>query len=215
MNKMKNNQIALLVVVVSMLSCSNGAKTEQVKSETNQKKECCSKETGAGAMETISDESLFNISSQWQTQKKQTFAFNGLKGKTTITAMIFTSCQSACPRIMADLKNIESGLNAEEMKQVQFLLVTMDPERDTPGRLSTFKREHQLNDNWTLVCSDEDATTEIANVLGVRIKKLSGGGFDHSNTIFVLNTNGVITYKKDGLGGAQTETIAAIKSLQQ
>ncbi|MCE9538045.1 MAG: SCO family protein, partial [Bacteroidetes bacterium] len=126
---------------------------------------------------------------------------------------IFTSCQSACPRIMADLKNIESALSTEEIKQVQFLLITMDPERDTPGRLSAFKREHQLNDYWTLICSDEDATTEIANVLGVRIKKLSGGGFDHSNTIFVLNTNGVIVFKKEGLGGEPTETVTAIKSL--
>lgn len=211
---MKIMQIALLVVVVSMVSCSNGAKTEQVKTVTTQKKECCSKETSAGATPRTSDESIFNISSQWQTQKKQAFEFSDLKEKISIVAMIFTSCESACPRIMADLKNIESALSAEEMKKVQFLLVTMDPERDTPGRLSAFKNGHQLNDNWTLICSDEDATMEIANVLGVRIKKLSGGGFDHSNTIFVLNTNGVITYKKDGLGGEQTEAIAAIKSLQ-
>lgn len=212
---MKINQVALLIAVVSALSCSSGSKTEPAKSATDLKKGCCSKETNAGASTAISDESIFNISSQWKTQKREAFEFSMLKGKVTVAAMIFTSCQSACPRIMADIKKIESNLSVTERKQVQFLLITMDPVRDTPGRLSAFKNEHQLNDSWTLICSAEDATTEIANVLGVRIKKLSGEGFDHSNTIFVIGTNGVIAQKQEGLGGEPTETLAAIKSLQQ
>jgi len=212
---MKINQVAFLIAVVSTLSCSNGSKNEPAKSATDQKKECCRKETNAGASTAISDESIFNISSQWRTQKREAFKFSMLKSKVTVAAMIFTSCQSACPRIIADIKKIESDLSVEERKKVQFLLITMDPVRDTPGRLNAFKNEHQLNDSWTLICSDEDATTEIANVLGVRIKKLSGGGFDHSNIIFVIGTNGVIAHKQEGLGGEPIETIAAIKSLQQ
>ena len=114
---------------------------------------------------------------------------------------------------MGDIKNIESGLNADMQKNVRFLLITMDPEHDTPERLKAFMKEHQLNYKWSLISSDNDATMEIANVLGVRIKKLSDGGFDHSNAVFVINRNGVIEHKQDGLGQDPGGTIKAISSL--
>lgn len=208
------NQIALLCVIVSLLSCNSVTKTNESAPNADSAKECCSKATNqiAAAETAIPDGSIFNITSKWKTENEGTFQFGNLAGKVTVAAMIFTSCQSACPRIVADMKRIESGLTTNELKQVRFLLISMDPQNDTPTRLKEFAQEHGLNDNWTLICSDEDATTEIANVLGVRIKKLSGGGFDHSNVIFVMNNNGVIAHKQDGLGGEPTETIKIIKS---
>lgn len=204
--------ISLIAVVFALLSCGSESKTETIKSTTDQKKECCSKAEDSLNSSVFLDESIFNISSKWETSEKSVFKFSDLKGQVTVAAMIFTSCQSACPRIMADLKKIESALSAEQKKHVRLLLITMDPSRDTPERLSAFSKEHQLNGNWTLICSGEEATTEVANVLGVRIKKLSDGGFDHSNTIFVIGTNGVISNRQEGLGQAPTAVIAAIKS---
>mgnify|MGYP000688629851 CR=1 FL=1 len=55
----------------------------------------------------------------------------------------------------------------------------------------------------------------LANVLGVRIKKLSGGGFDHSNTVYVLGKNGVIAHRQDGLGQDPAGTLQAVHTLLQ
>jgi len=68
---------------------------------------------------------------------------------------------------------------------------------------------------WTFVCSDDDATAEMANVLGVRIKKLSGGGFDHSNTVYVIGNDGVIAHRQDGLGQDPAGTLQAVHTLLQ
>ena len=127
--------------------------------------------------------------------------------------MVFTHCESACPRIVADMQRIESSLSETELQKVTFLLVSMDPERDTPARLTEFAAEHKLNSNWTLVCSSLDATMEIANVLGVKVKKLEGGGFDHSNIIHVFDQEGVIVNQQNGFAVDQDETLKAIRGL--
>ena len=97
----------------------------------------------------------------------------------------------------------------------RFVFVSVDPANDTPERLKAFMKEHQLDSMWTLVCANDDATAEMANVLGVRIKKLSGGGFDHSNTVYVLGRDGVIAHRQDGLGQDPAGTLQAIHNLLQ
>ena len=87
---------------------------------------------------------------------------------------------------MADIQRIEKSFTPEELKNIQFLLISMDPLRDTPERFIEFSKEYQLNDDWICISSDENATMEIANVLNVRIKPLAGGGFDHSNVIHLI-----------------------------
>lgn len=96
---------------------------------------------------------------------------------------------------------------------MQFLLISMDPERDTPERMQEFAGQFQLNTQWTLISSTEDATMEMANILGVRVKKLSDGGFDHSNVIHVINPAGIVVHQQQGLSVDPAETVVALQRL--
>ena len=160
-----------------------------------------------------SSESIFNLDSKWIKQNKDSMSLKDLSNKITITAMVFTHCESACPRIVADLQRIEKVFSKEELESIQFLLISMDPERDTPDRFIEFSNDHQLNKNWICISSNDDATMEIANVLNVRIKKLSDGGFDHSNTIHLLDKNGNLVFQQNGLAQEPTQIIKVAKSL--
>ncbi len=209
----KANLIAFIFTAAVLVSCSNGD-AGLLTGTSDSTMQCCKNDNKQGSVASaIPEESIFNITTSWTDQDKRAFHFDDLSGSITVAAMIFTSCQSACPQIMGDIKNIESKLNADMQKDVRFLLITMDPEHDTPERLKAFMNEHQLNYKWSLVCSNDDATMELANVLGVRIKKLSDGGFDHSNAVFVINRNGVIEHKQDGLGQDPAETIKTIMEI--
>ncbi|MBK6275838.1 MAG: hypothetical protein IPF58_14625 [Saprospirales bacterium] len=81
------------------------------------------------------------------------------------------------------------------------------------SRFVEFSTDHQLNDNWTCISSNNDATMEIANVLNVRVKPLADGGFDHSNTIHLIDKNGNIVFQQNGLAQEPTEMIEKIKTL--
>lgn len=193
-----------LFLLTIFISCDN-----------SEKKACCKIKEKAQSSENTSlpDESIFNLSSTWQTQQKENIQLVHFKGKITVAAMVFTHCESACPRIVADVQRIEKAFLPEELKQIHFLLISMDPERDTPERFNTFAKEHELNNNWTLVSASKDATMEIANVLNVRIKKLENGGFDHSNIIHIIDPNGLIVYQQNGLAQEPDEAVKKIKSL--
>ncbi|NIQ52455.1 MAG: SCO family protein, partial [Gammaproteobacteria bacterium] len=55
-----------------------------------------------------------------------------LAGRVRVVAMVYTSCAYACPRIMLDMKRIEAELGPEYREDVGFVIVSIDPERDTP-----------------------------------------------------------------------------------
>jgi protein SCO1 len=202
---MKISFALIILLSTILLSCNKKAVTKT--------RSCCSKEKSADALKEISGESVYNLTSTWTTQKNENLKLTHFKNKIVIAAMVFTHCESACPRIVADMQRIESSLSEKELRQVTFLLISMDPERDTPARLTEFAGEHKLNANWTLICSNLDATMEIANVLGVKVKKLEGGGFDHSNIIHVLDQQGVIVHQQNGFAVEQDETLKVIRNL--
>ena len=202
---MKKSFLLVIILTTLLMSCNKSAETK--------KKSCCSKEKTEGAAKKVSGESVYNLTSTWTTQSNESFQLSHFKNKIIIAAMVFTHCESACPRIVADMQRLESALSEKELQQVSFLLISMDPERDTPYRLTEFAKEYKLNSNWTLICSSLDATMEIANVLGVKVKKLEGGGFDHSNIIHVFNQEGVIVNQQNGFAVEQGETLKAIRNL--
>ena len=202
---MKKYYIFFVLLPIFLFSCNNQPETSP--------KACCKKSVETTNLLKITDESIFDIDNIWTTQNNDTLKLNHWSGKITIAAMVFTHCGSACPRIVADMQRIESALSKDELKQVTFLLISMDPERDVPTRLKEFATEHQLNTNWTLITANEDATMVMANVLGMRIKKLSDGGFDHSNIIYLIDTNGIIIYQQNGLAVEPDETLKNILSL--
>lgn len=202
-------KLIIPALVILFISCkSNDSKTNE-----SEEKECCKKETNTDISTEIPEESIFNITSDWKNQNSKVLKLNSFADKITVAAMVFTHCEGACPRIVADIQRIEKSFTADELKHINFLLISMDPERDSPERCIEFSKEYQLNSNWTLISSTEDATMEIANVLNVKVKKLSGGGFDHSNTIHVINQQGLIVYQQNGLEQEPKITIDNIKLL--
>lgn len=53
----------------------------------------------------------------------------------------------------------------------------------------------------------------MANLLNVKVKKLACGGFDHSNTIHIINQQGLITYQQNGLEQEPEGSIESVKNL--
>lgn len=210
---MKNiiNSFIVCVVAIIIVACHDNEKLEKDTKE----EECCKKETSANVSisNEISDESLFNITSDWKTQDNKSIKIQSFQGKIVIAAMVFTHCEGACPRIVADIQRIEKSFTPEELKNIQFLLISMDPERDTPERCTEFAKEYKLNPNWTLISSNDDATIEMANVLNVKVKKLSGGGFDHSNTIHIIDQQGLISFQQNGLEQEPEGSIESVRNL--
>lgn len=202
---MKNILLCLGFCALFIASCKNN---------TEEKKECCKKPESTAPATFNSDITLHDIGSVWTTQDNKTMLLKDIQSTVIVAAMIFTNCQGACPRITADLQRIEKAIPADKLNTVTFLLISMDPERDTPEQLTVFANEHQLDmKRWILLTGSESDVLEISNVLNVRTKKNEDGNFDHSNIIHIINSKGNIIHQQVGLAVEPTESIEKINEL--
>ena len=162
----------------------------------------------------VSDESIFNLTSKWNTEEGETIQLEDLKGKTLVMVMIYTTCKAACPRLVADMRNIESKIPKKNIEDLRFVLVSIDPETDTPTRLKEFALENKMDeDQWIFLQGTESSVREFANVLAIKYKEISPLDFSHSNIISVFNKGGELIHQQEGLGVDNKETIQTILNL--
>ena len=166
------------------------------------------------AGEKFSDMSIYNLPSHWTTQNGEEIELKNLQGKVLVMVMIYTSCQAACPRLVADMRNIEKQIPENKKDNVQYVFVSIDPKTDTPERLKTFSIENKMEDEkWLFLRGTEDDTREFAAVLAVNYKRISPIDFSHSNIISVFDQQGELVHQQEGLGVDNKETIDAIIEL--
>ncbi len=159
----------------------------------------------------ISETSIFNLTSKWNTEEAKVIELKDLKGKTLVMVMIYTTCKAACPRLVADMRSIESKIPKNLLKDINFVLVSIDPETDTPTRLKEFAIENYMDgEQWTFLQGELSSVREFANVLAVKYKQISPMDFSHSNIISVFNPNGELVHQQEGLGVDNKETIIKI-----
>jgi protein SCO1/2 len=190
---MKKIFLGLLVILLALQSCNSN------------------KNTSNTVNKPISDLSIYNLPSKWTNQNGENIEMKELKGKVLVMVMIYTSCKSACPRLVADMRNIEEHLPANIKNNVKLVLVSIDPVVDTPKRLKSFAIENKMDsEQWVFLRSTEENTREFAAVLAVNYKKIAPLEFSHSNIISVFNSEGELAYQQEGLGVNSDETIKKI-----
>ncbi|MCB0516437.1 MAG: SCO family protein [Chitinophagales bacterium] len=163
--------------------------------------------------EAISDISIFNLNTAWENQHGETLQLQELSGNVLVVVMIYTTCKAACPRLVADMKNIAEKVG-ETTQAVKYVLVSIDPETDTPERLKQFSIDNMMDDEkWLFLRSSLENTREFANVVAVKYAQISPMDFSHSNIITVFNDKGEMVHQMEGLSVDNTETVEIIKKL--
>lgn len=194
--------LSTLCLLLVIFSCNNSA-TEETTSENEI-------ETTA----EFDEMSIFQLPSTWKTQNNESVEFKDFQGEVLVVVMIYTSCKAACPRLVADMRNIEAKVKKEVTQPVKYILVSIDPETDTPERLKAFAIENQMDsEQWVFLQGTEENTREFANILAVKYKEISPIDFSHSNIISVFNQKGVMEHQQEGLGVDNKATVDKIIEL--
>lgn len=157
--------------------------------------------------------SLYDLEAGWRDQDGQTLTLGDLAGRPRVIAMVYTSCAYACPRILKDMKRIEGELRTAGI-DAGYVMVSIDPERDTPDRLSEYAASVTLDPaDWTLLTGTADGVLELAALLGVRYRRVSETDFEHSNIITLLDGSGRIVHRQLGLNAEPDALLRAAAGL--
>ena len=170
---------------------------------------CCL--TNIAVAAKFTDKSLFQVESKWTNDAGKQIKLGDLRGKVQIVTMFFATCKYACPLLVRDMQRIEAALPEGIRERTGFVLITFDPERDSPTALRQYRALHNLSaPAWNLLQGEPADIQEIAALLGVKYKKDSNGDFAHSNVITVLNPQGEIVWQQLGLNQETSGVIKAV-----
>lgn len=200
---MKLYKVVIVLVFFMGLSCKNDTKEKSVKQEQ-----------ATLENQELPEMSIYNLPSTWTTQDGKDIELKELRGKVLVMVMIYTSCKASCPRLVADMREIQKKVPAEKNEDVKYVFVSIDPEVDTPERLKAFAKENQMDSNqWLFLRGSKENTQEFAAVLAFNYKRISPMDFSHSNIISVFDKEGVLAHQKEGLGEDDSQVIKTINEL--
>ncbi|QOR74434.1 SCO family protein [Cruoricaptor ignavus] len=148
----------------------------------------------------IPADSLYQVSSKWETQNGEKIRLADFRGKVLVVSMIYTSCTTACPRLTAEMKALWQKVGVKDPERLQFVLISIDPKNDAPEAMQKHLETYGLaGSNWTFLRGSEADTRELANIMAVKYKEISPMEFSHSNIITVYAKDGRLAYQQEGL----------------
>lgn len=168
---------------------------------------CTQEVSKSAAKDDVEANSIFVLNSKWQNQDGKELQLKDFKGKNLVVVLIFTSCQTACPLL-------EAKIVKKVLKNTNLVLVSIDPENDTPEVLKKYaEREGIAREPYTLLRGDLESTRELANVLAVKYKQITPIIFSHSNIISIFDRNGVMVAQEEGTvkADAIAQTVNGLK----
>ena len=163
-----------------------------------------------------SAKSLYSLDSVWTSDVGREVKLEVLRGRPQVIALFFTKCEHSCPLIVANMKEIDKALPPSVRGKVDFLLVSIDPERDTPEALRAYRARHELpTERWTLLRGSPEATRALAQMVGFVYQPGSPTQYAHSLLISILSPSGEIVYQHAGLGRPPNEAVETLVKLSR
>ena len=187
-----NAQIKFTLILTFSVLISTGVFAQQNHHE--HKKEALKAE------EIHSEHSLYHLKSEFVTHRNEEIKLSQFKGEPVIIVMFYGNCTQVCPILIKDAWRLYSLLDESVQGSVNVLAVSFDTENDTPEVLMDYAKYEQLNiEGWHFVTAKDSDIRSLAMMLGVQYVKKSDGEFAHSNLVSVLDKEGNVAVRVEGL----------------
>ena len=164
------------------------------------------------AKESDPPESIYQLDARLTDQSGNARDLDVYRDTRVLITMFYGSCQATCPLIIDTLRSTERGLSPEQRAKLRVLMISFDPERDTPRALAEIAATRRIDTTrWTLATADAETVRSIAALLDVQYRRLPSGEFSHTAVITVLSPGGEIEARSTKLGRADPELLEHLR----
>jgi protein SCO1/2 len=123
----------------------------------------------------------------------KTFDNHSLQGRWSFVFFGYTHCPDVCPTTLSVLNSVARKLE-DPKNQVQFVFISIDPERDTPEKMGQFVS--YFNGKFIGVTGTDDAIDALTRQLGVIYARVTENSatdnylMDHSASVLLFDPAG-------------------------
>ena len=145
-------------------------------------------------------------------------------GKPMLLGFIFTNCPDVCPMTSHNFQMVQEEAKSKGIKDVNFVLISFDPERDRPWMLKEYATVRDFNTtNFKLLTGNWKEIMELMRkmqfvaIAGDTTKTPEGDPiyfFTHSDKAFLLDRENKIRTEYRGSKLNVAEVVEDIRSLQ-
>lgn len=125
-------------------------------------------------------------------------SLSDFRGKVVVIYFGYVSCPDACPMTMGKVSAALQQMTPEQRSEVRVILISVDPERDTPQMLANYTGF--FGDEFVGVTGTPEQIEKIARSYGVLYQRVdmpnSGLGYtvDHTSSTFIVGRDGIVRY---------------------
>ncbi len=119
------------------------------------------------------------------------------QGKLVMLYFGYTYCPGICPTTLAEIAQALQTLGPKEAEKVQVLMISVDPERDTPDRMAAYLAH--FNAAFLGLTGTPEAIATAAASYGIYYKKYAGATadsylVDHTSMVIVVDQKGLVRF---------------------
>ena len=129
------------------------------------------------------------------THMNSTYSLSDSRGKVVLLFFGFTHCPDICPMTLSTIQSVLNQLG-DQATQVQPLLITVDPKRDTPEILKNYLQWFGYNFIGLTGTTDEiDKVVKQYGGLYSYEGDTSSNAYnvDHTSNLYIIDTNSVVS----------------------
>lgn len=154
-------------------------------------------------------------------QNGETVLFpDDFEGAPLVLGFIYTNCPDICSFITANVQNIYQQM--DNPGDVQFALVTFDPERDTPEVLKKYAQSFEMDhEPFQFLTADSSTIASFMDRMSVRTQESYSKELDNGERMYFLNhSDKILLIDGDSrlifdYGGSMTSPELIIEDLQK
>jgi len=125
-------------------------------------------------------------------QDGQPFSLRGWRGRAVLVTFGFTTCVDVCPLLAANLAVMQRDLSEGDRARIGFVLITTDPEDDTPPILREYGARFGADfSTWKFLTGSPEELEGVWRGFGVAVKKRGPGQVDHTTLTTLLDREGI------------------------
>ncbi|MTW85468.1 redoxin domain-containing protein [Virgibacillus dakarensis] len=129
-----------------------------------------------------------------QDSQERTYSFDEFaEGKIVFLTFMYTSCTTVCPQLEMNMADVYEAIPKKYIgKDILFLSISFDPERDNPETLAKYQTYFGSDgETWRMArINDKKELDSLLKRLGVIVIPDGNGNFTHNTAFYLIGKQG-------------------------